>query len=144
MAFGFKLPTLVSAKEDSGETTSITSGSAAKFKLPSFLAKQSAIQLMKTLGIIFLVLLLLIAALVYHDNRESTHGTAYISASGDMRMLSQRMAKASSLALQGKPAAFVQLKESRDTFALLLERLTAGGEIGGMSVPASPESVRQQ
>ena len=144
MAFGFKLPALSSAKKDSDETTSITSASGTKIKLPAFLAKQSATQLMKTLGAVFLVLLLLIAALVYHDNRESTYGTAYISASGEMRMLSQRLAKASSLALQGKAAAFTQLKESRDTFAQLLERLTVGGEIGGTSVPASPDAVRPQ
>ena len=112
--------------------------------LPGFLAKQSATQAMKTLGGIFLLLLLLIAALVYHDNRESLHGTAYVSASGEMRMLSQRLAKASSLALQGKTAAFAQLKESRDNFALLLEKLKSGGEITGVNVPASPAAVQAQ
>ena len=144
MAFGFKIPALGSANKDAGVASSPTSLAGKKLELPAFLAKQSATQSMKTLGVIFLVLLLLIAALVYHDNRESTHGTAYISASGDMRMLSQRMAKASSLALQGNATAFAQLKESRDTFAQLLERLTTGGEVGGMSVPASPAGVRPQ
>jgi twitching motility protein PilJ len=61
--------------------------------------------------------LLLIAGLVFRDNRESTHNTAYVAASGEMRMLSQRLAKASSLALQGNPVAFAQLKESRETFS---------------------------
>jgi twitching motility protein PilJ len=139
MAFGFKLPATGSANQETGTATS-----GVKTPLPAFLAKQSAIQQMKTLGAIFLLLLLLIAALVYHDNRESTHGTAYVSAAGEMRMLSQRLAKASTLALQGKANAFAQLKESRDTFAQLLERVSNGGDIAGTYVPASPEGVKPQ
>ena len=119
-----------------------SAGLAAKLQLPAFLAKQPVVQQMKTLGGVFVALLLVIAALVYHDNRESTHGTAYIAASGEMRMLSQRLAKASSLALQGNPVAFAQLGESRETFAQLLQRLTEGGEIGGVNVPASPGEMR--
>ena len=139
MAFGFKIPATGSVNQETGTATS-----GVKIPLPAFLAKQSAIQQMKTLGAIFLLLLLLIAALVYHDNRESTHGTAYVSAAGEMRMLSQRLAKASTLALQGKANAFAQLKESRDTFAQLLERVSNGGDIAGTSVPASPEGVKPQ
>ena len=146
MAFGFKLP----ASADSGDgdnaskTLVVKSSPTDKRPLPGFLAGQSVPQQMKTLGIIFIVLLLTIAAIVFHDNRESTHNTAYISASGEMRMLSQRLAKASTLALQGNPVAFTQLKESRDTFARLFEQLSNGGEIGGVSVPASSDDVRPQ
>ncbi|PKO92323.1 MAG: chemotaxis protein [Betaproteobacteria bacterium HGW-Betaproteobacteria-10] len=119
-------------------------GALGQLPLPGFLADQPVIQQMKTVGAIFVALLLLIAALVYHDNREATHGTAYIAASGEMRMLSQRLAKASSLALQGNPTAFTQLKESRETFSSLLERLSAGGDVSGVGVPASPAEVRPQ
>lgn len=52
-------------------------GKTPALPLPGFLAAQPVIQQMKTLGGIFAGLLLLIAALVYQDNRESTHGTAY-------------------------------------------------------------------
>jgi twitching motility protein PilJ len=50
------------------------------------------------------LVMLLIAVVVYRDNRQATYGTAYIATAGDMRMLSQRLAKASSLALLGDPA----------------------------------------
>ena len=139
MAFGLKLPATGLVKQDSG-----TVSSGLQIPLPAFLAQQSAIQQMKTLGAMFLLLLLLIAALVYHDNRESTHGTAYVSAAGEMRMLSQRLAKASTLALQGKANAFAQLKESRDTFAQLLDRISTGGDVAGVTVPASPDGVKPQ
>jgi twitching motility protein PilJ len=112
--------------------------------LPAFLAEQPVIQQMKTLGGVFVVLLVAIAILVFIGNRESAYGTAYVAASGEMRMLSQRLAKASTLALQGNPAAFTQLKESRETFGQLLDRLTRGGEVAGTDVPASPAAVRPQ
>ena len=112
--------------------------------LPAFLAEQPVIQQMKTLGGVFVVLLVAIAILVFIGNRESAHGTAYVAASGEMRMLSQRLAKASTLALQGNPAAFTQLKESRETFGQLLDRLTRGGEVAGTVVPSSPAAIRPQ
>jgi twitching motility protein PilJ len=99
---------------------------------------------MKTLGIVFVVLLIAISTLVFIDNRASANGTAYIAAAGEMRMLSQRLAKASSLAVQGNEVAFKQLKESRQTFGDLLERVTKGGEVAGREVPPSPEDVQPQ
>ena len=142
MAFSFKRPKI--GATDQGESSAVMAGVTGKLPLPAFLANQPVIQQMKTVGVVFVVLLLFIAALVYHDNRESTYGTAYIAASGEMRMLSQRLAKASTMALQGNPVAFTQLKESRETFSQLLERLSVGGEIGGIRVPASPQEVHPQ
>mgnify|MGYP003381996981 CR=1 FL=1 len=112
--------------------------------LPGSFAQQPVIKQMKTLGGIFVVLLLAIAILVIFNNRSLTYDTAYVAASGEMRMLSQRLAKASTLALQGNPAAFAQLKDSRETFSRLLERLTSGGEIAGTDVPPSPAAVQTQ
>ena len=145
MAFSFKLPEFGTAeKGGSSGSAKVKAGPSRALLLPGFLARQPVIQQMKSVGVLFVIFLLLIAALVYHDNRESAHGTSYIGASGEMRMLSQRLAKASTSALQGNPLAFVQLKESRQTFSLLLERLAAGGEVSGVQVPASPATVAPQ
>ncbi len=154
MAFSFKLPKFGSAGKglpsaamtisDEMPKTPKATKAVPKVAMPGFLAKQPVIQQMKTLGGVFAVLLLLIAGLVFHDSRDATHGTAYIGASGEMRMLSQRLAKASTQALQGNPDAFTQLKESRATFSQLLEKLTSGGDIGETSVPPSPDAVRPQ
>lgn len=99
---------------------------------------------MKALGGLLAVLVVVIITLVYMDNRQSSHAAAYASAAGEMRMLSQRIAKASSLALQGNPSAFEQLKDSRENFSRLLQQLTLGGDIGSTSVPPSPEGVRPE
>jgi twitching motility protein PilJ len=74
--------------------------------------------------------------------RTTVNGTAYINAAGQMRMLSQRLAKESQQGLQGAGDAFVRLKKSRDEFAGLVDALGSGGSIGGIDVPASSESVR--
>jgi twitching motility protein PilJ len=74
--------------------------------------------------------------------RTTSNGAAYISAAGQMRMLSQRIAKESQQGLQGTAAAFARLKSSRDEFAGLLEAVTAGGKVGDVDVPASSESIK--
>ena len=74
--------------------------------------------------------------------RTTVNGTAYINAAGQMRMLSQRLAKESQQGLQGAGDAFVRLKKSRDEFAGLVDALGSGGSIGGTDVPASSESVK--
>ena len=145
MVFSLKLPKKGNAGKGGSSPMTVSAGSATgQLALPGFLAAQPVLQQMKILGGIFIFLMLLIAGLVVHDNRESTENTAYIAASGEMRMLSQRLAKASTLALQGNPAAFAQLKESRATFAKLFEQLSNGGEFGGARISASPDSVRPQ
>ncbi len=146
MAFSFKFPKKGASKKSASSSpmTVAAESGPARLHLPRFLANQPVLKQMKILGGIFICLMLIIAGLVFHDNRESTYNTAYIAASGEMRMLSQRLAKASTLALQGNPLAFAQLKESRNTFAKLYEQLSNGGEFGGASIPPSPESVRSQ
>ena len=74
--------------------------------------------------------------------RTTSQGTAYINAAGQMRMLSQRIAKESQQGVQGNAAAFARLKSSRDEFAGLLEAVTAGGKVGETEVPPSAESIK--
>jgi len=125
-----------------GMSSSSTGGGSSL--LPAFFTQQPVIQQMKTLGSIFVILMLAIATLVFVNTRDTTHGTAYVAAAGQMEMLSQRLGKASTLALQGNPAAFAQLKESRETFNHLLEILTSGGDLEGTNVPPTPADVRPQ
>ena len=91
----------------------------SKFAIPSFLAAYPVATQLQILGGTLVVVLLLDGALGWRDNREATNGTTYISASGEMRMLSQRISKAASLAIQGNQTAFKKKKvnviESRRT-----------------------------
>jgi twitching motility protein PilJ len=86
--------------------------------------------------------LLVDAAVVWLDARQSTFGTMYIATVGKIRMLSQRLAKAAQQASQGNLEAFKQLRESRDEFAGQMKLLLSGGEVGGVSLPATAGDAR--
>jgi twitching motility protein PilJ len=88
--------------------------------------------------------LLVDGAIVALDARQGTIGTAYIEAVGRIRMLSQRLAKAAQQASQGNREAFKQLRQSRDEFDTLMKTLSAGGDVGGVSVPATAEGPKAQ
>ena len=153
MAFKLSLPKFLSGTKDSGDQTvtvqTVVDGDSPESKAPSafgagFLDKYPITRQLQILGTALLVLMLVVGALVYRDNRASTYNTAYVATAGEMRMLSQRLAKASSLALQGDPFAFMLLRDSHSKFAFNLDRLKNGGELGGIIVPPSPESVAPQ
>ena len=111
---------------------------------PGFLGQYSVIKQLQILGGAFLLIVVIIIAFVYRDNRESAFNSIYIATAGEMRMLSQRLAKASGLALQGNTSAFKQLRDSHSQFVTNLERLTKGGELAGTTVPPSPDDVHPQ
>jgi len=89
------------------------------------------------LGVIFAVLFAAAAFIVFKDNREATYGTIYVSTSAQMRMLTQRIAKAAQTGLIGSPEAFKQLQQSRDEFIAALKLLTQGGQAGDVFFPAT-------
>lgn len=91
---------------------------------------------------LFLVLLVATSYFVWQNYRTSTYGAQYIADAGQLRMLSQRLGKASLQGLLGNPAAFKQVRSSRDAFAEILRRLQNGGTVRGVTVPPSPESTR--
>jgi twitching motility protein PilJ len=109
-----------------------------------FLAKYPVTRQLQILGLTLVLLMGVIAGLVYQDNRASAYNTAYVATAGELRMLSQRLAKASSLALQGDPFAFMLLRDSHGKFAFNMDRLKNGGELFGLNVPPSPERVGPQ
>src|SRR6266567_145857 len=94
------------------------------------------------LGATFAVLFVASAVVVFIDNREATYGTIYVSTAAQMRMLSQRIAKAAQTGLIGSPEAFKQLQQSRDEFIAALKLLTLGGQAGDVSLPPSSDTVR--
>ncbi len=96
------------------------------------------------LGALFAVLFVAAAYIVFKDNREATYGTFYVSTSAQMRMLTQRIAKAAQTGLIGSPEAFKQLQQSRDEFIAALKLLTQGGQTGGESLPPTSDTVKPQ
>ena len=79
--------------------------------------------------------------IVFADYRAATHGTNYVTVSGEMRMLTQRTAKATQTALLGNAPAFRQLLEARDKFVQSLTLLTQGGDSAGERLPPTSDAV---
>lgn len=153
MAFKLKLPRMGAGANDSVDqtvtaATVLEDSSAESRKSEGFgitlLGKYSIAKQLQILGLALLMLMLIVGVLVFRDNRQSAFNTAYVATAGELRMLSQRLAKASNLALQGDPFAFILLRDSHSKFAFNLERLKNGGELFGMTVPPSPDSVLPQ
>jgi twitching motility protein PilJ len=94
------------------------------------------------LGGLFVVLFVAAVIMVVIDNRAATYGTVYVSTATQMRMLTQRIAKAAQTGLTGNAEAFKQLRASREQFVAALKLLTDGGQAGNVTVPATPEAVR--
>jgi twitching motility protein PilJ len=94
------------------------------------------------LGAVFGVLFIVAAVIVFIDNRAATYGTTYVSTSAQMRMLTQRIAKAAQTGLIGSPEAFKQLQQSREEFITALKLLTQGSEPGKEYLPPTSDAVR--
>ena len=135
MGFALKWPKFLSAAKDRAPRSAPVRG-------VRFLNRYSVTQQLQILGSLLLLVMVVIAVVVYRDSRESTYGSVYIATAGEMRMLSQRLAKASSLAVQGNTAAFKQLRDSHNQFVRNLNLLNNGDELAGTVVPPSPTRVR--
>ena len=110
-------------------------------RLP-LLGKLSSARQLQILTGALVFFLLVDAAVVWFDARQSTFGTFYIATVGKIRMLSQRLAKAAQQASQGNLEAFKQLRESRNEFDAQMKLLLSGGEAGGVSLPATSGEAR--
>ncbi|MDR0577629.1 MAG: methyl-accepting chemotaxis protein [Candidatus Accumulibacter sp.] len=99
---------------------------------------------LKVLAAALLILLSSIGVIAYRDYRAAEYNAAYTATAIDLGMLSQRIAKATGLAIRGDPLAFGMLRDAHSRFAASLDSLKNGGELGGILVPPSPEGVVPQ
>jgi twitching motility protein PilJ len=97
---------------------------------------------LQILGGLMAFVLLVAAIVVVTDTRQGTFGTIYIASVGKIRMLSQRLAKAAQLASRGSEEAFKELRASREEFVGLIKLLDAGGDAGGVTLPATSGAMR--
>ncbi|HJV28553.1 MAG TPA: methyl-accepting chemotaxis protein [Aromatoleum sp.] len=82
--------------------------------------------------------------LLFYQFRESANATSVIAAAGEMETLTQRIAKATQLSLQGNAAAFAELRNGTRRFNELLDALTNGGTIDDKDVRPAPRAAQDQ
>jgi len=95
-------------------------------------------------GLVFGIALVLTVVAALLEVKQERDGDALITAATEARTLSQQIAKATPLALQGNGAAFKELRETKDRFSAYIMAMQNGGEVEGHSVPRTPEADRQQ
>ena len=151
MAFNLKLPKLLKGSKNSSDQTvsaetvmdaaQTTPRKGVGFHL-GVMSQYSVGKQLRIYGGVLVAVIVIAILLVGWGNQQSTNSSAYIATAGEMQMLSQRLAKASSLALEGNMEAFAQLRDSHRRFSDDIKALTDGGVLVNTQVPPSPESTR--
>lgn len=148
----FKLPNLSPMKRAyvDGDPVATTIMETAPRRTETAVKKQPGKQpagaagKIRTLGIAFAIAAVIGLALVGYQLRESSHAATYIYAAGEMETLSQRIAKAAQLSLQGRPEAFAELRSGSVRLSELLGALDTGGTIEGNAIPPAPAAIQPQ
>lgn len=99
----------------------------------------SAARKIRLLGSSLVVFFVVAAAAAYVNNREAAHTARYLTQSGKLLMLSQRLAKDALLGASGDAAAFQALSQGRESFAGILRLLDQGDS----SLPATGGAARK-
>ncbi len=136
---------------------SAATGARARLPWLQWLAEKPVGEQLRTLGLIFGALTVAAVVLMIFQIRAAGQGTAFVSAATQMGTQSQVLAKAAQITVTGGSregasiqasgarggSGFTELKESRNRFADLLQAVTNGGEVDGVSVQRSPRSAQK-
>ncbi|WP_263143167.1 methyl-accepting chemotaxis protein [Pseudomonas sp. RIT-PI-AD] len=106
------------------------------------LAGMRSSTLIAGLFVVLIVSIVLLFANFAYINTQSNYDKEYISHSGELRVLSQRIAKNATEAAAGKAEAFALLKDARNDFEKRWGILVNGDEASGL--PPAPEAVRDE
>ena len=94
------------------------------------------------LFIVLIVFIMLLFANFAYLNTQSSYDKQYISHAGELRVLSQRIAKNATEAAAGKAAAFKLLSDARNDFSQRWAYLKKGDKSTGL--PAAPAAVHKE
>jgi twitching motility protein PilJ len=113
-----------------------------KLNAGNLLAGARSSTLIAGLFIVLIVSIVLLFANFAYINTQSNYDTEYVGHAGELRVLSQRIAKNSTEAAAGTAEAFGLLRDARNDFQARWGYLTDGNEETGL--PAAPDSLQPQ
>jgi twitching motility protein PilJ len=105
-------------------------------KLP-LIGRLPVVRQFQILGALTLLFVALAALMLFLDNRATSQQALRAATATEMQMLSQRLARASALAVHGQAGAFAAVRDSRDRFKDDLEALANGGALKGLALDAT-------
>ena len=100
----------------------------------------------RTTGVLFGLLaisLIVMVAAFWYTNRQAGFDREYVAHAGELRVLSQQIAKNSSEAVSGKEEAFGLLRHARNEFQRRYDILTGGEEATGLPAASSQPGIVQ-
>ncbi|MCR4298630.1 MAG: methyl-accepting chemotaxis protein, partial [Gallionella sp.] len=137
MAFRFTLPKFkLPGKRTASANQPVKA--AARFALP-ILGHLSIARQIKLLSGSLVTFFFIAAVAAYVNNREAAYTARYLTQSGKLLMLSQRLAKDAQLSALGDASAFQGLVQSKENFAGILRLLDEGDS----SLPATGSAARE-
>lgn len=137
MAFKFALPKFaLPGKKTAGANRQ--AWSAAHFSLP-LLGRLPVARQIRLLSGSLVTFFFIAAVAAYVNNREAAYTARYLTQSGKLLMLSQRLAKDAQLSALGDASAFQGLVQSKENFAGILRLLDEGDS----SLPATGSAARE-
>ncbi|MDH0337762.1 methyl-accepting chemotaxis protein [Pseudomonas otitidis] len=113
-----------------------------KLNAGNLLAGARSSTLIAGLFVVLIVSIVLLFANFAYLNTQANYDQEYLGHSGELRVLSQRIAKNATEAAAGKPEAFALLKEARNDFEKRWNILMNGDAETGL--PPAPEAVKAQ
>ncbi|WP_416638850.1 methyl-accepting chemotaxis protein [Pseudomonas sp. OHS18] len=94
------------------------------------------------LFVVLIVSIVMLFANFAYMNTQANYDTEYLGHAGELRVLSQRIAKDATESAAGKAEAFALLRDARNDFQTRWANLTDGNAQTGL--PAAPAEVQQQ
>ena len=115
----------------------------ARSRSPIPLLGQFSLDLqLQILGALFLLSIAIAGFVMFVDSRQAAQNAGLLSAAGQMRTLAQQAGKATRGAMAGDAAAFAELREVRNRMAILLERVSDGGDFEDLKLRPTPDALR--
>jgi twitching motility protein PilJ len=132
----FKLPFISSrSKGDAGksgresaprEKKPAKKGMADTVPLP-FIGKMSSDSQLKAVGGVAVAALVLVLGAAFLDYRATSQGTHYLELAGDLKLLTQRLAKDAGMSVQGNQAAIEGLPKDKAAIEQIMAEFSGGG-----------------
>jgi twitching motility protein PilJ len=108
--------------------------------MSAFNSKLSVDKIQLVIGAALLASLVALAFITTEVAKDSSYDKEYISLAGEQRVLSQSIVKDAVEASSANVEAFKNLKQGRNDFKTILEKLTQGNDETGL--PSAPEAVQ--
>ena len=130
--------TLLEAREASARSLTAERIAAASGEKPASSTR------VPPLAVLFIILGTVTAILMIHQTWRISEVTQQVAVTGELRALSQKIAKSGQMALQGQKQAFDDLDADQRYFEEALKVLGQGGETGNHTLPVLRTDEQQQ